>query len=225
LEEDSKRKIAWFITTLQEAFSAIIPYFLLLSFLTLFSAIAEHHDISLFFISPKNLQPFLKMLKWFSSIVIAISIAYFFAKRFQISAIISVTLAIAAYVTVKIIESPENPFGYIYGFSIQNLFIPIVTTIFLKFFYPKLNLGIPLQDENVHIYRLFNYIFVCIAAYFATITVYVAVDYIVDNFMEKVDSLKFDMPNVVALFLRDAAKQIFWFFGIHGDHAINALIG
>jgi len=225
LKENLKRKIAWFVTTLQEAFSAIIPYFLLLSFLTLFFAIVNYYDISFYFINKNSLKPFLDMLKWFSSIIIIISIAYFFAKRFQVSSIISVTLAIAAYVTVVVIENPDHFFGNSYGFSIQTLFVPIVTTIFLKFFYPKLNLSIPLEDENVHIYRLFNYIFVFAVAYFATVATYVAADNAAEYAINKFESIEFNMSNIVALFLRDIAKQIFWFFGIHGDHAINALTG
>ena len=229
MKKDFQRTAARFITTLQEAYSAIIPYFLLISFFTLFISLLQYFKIHLSFIDPEYLSALLDALALFSSIVIVISIAHFFAKRFQISTIISATLAIACYVTAIFIEDPLNLFlgGENYGFAIQTLFIPIVSTLFLHLFYPRFSLGLPMEDENIHIYRLFDYIFAFALAYFATVITYFSIDYVMDRVIEFVlanFSLSF-LPDIVILALRDLLVQLFWFIGIHGEHTVNAFFG
>jgi len=228
MELSSERKVYWLITTLQEAFSAIIPYLLLTSFITLLLAFVRYYDIEFYVLNEHNIASLSTVLSLFSTVVIAISIAYFFAKRFQLSAIIAVTLAIAGYVTVMFIEESTKFFllKYSYGFSVQSIFVPIVSTLLLKWFYPRFSLGIPLQDENIHIYRLFNYVFAFAMAYVATLFVYIvtdfAMDYLIDAFKKTV---RLNLPTVVALMVRDFFIQIFWFMGIHGSHTVNAFFG
>ena len=159
MKKSIQREIARIITTFQEAYSAIIPYFLLISFVTLFISIFRYFGLKISFIDHTYLKALVEVLSIFSSIVIVTALSYFFAKRFQISTIIAITLAIGAYVTVIFIESPLDLFlgSKNYGFAVQTLFIPIVSTLFLHYAYPKFSLGLPLEDENIHIYRLFRY--------------------------------------------------------------------
>jgi len=222
------RKLAWVITTLQEAYSAIVPYFLLTSFIALILAIFRYFHLSSGWITPHLLVPLLDSLDLFSSVVIAMSIAYFFARRLEVVPIIAVTLGVATYVTVMVLEESDTPFlfGYSYGFVIQTLVVPVISTSLLKLFYPWFNLRIPLEDQNLHIYRLFNYIFVFAAAYVATVLIYQGIDYIMDNLLEYLqENVELSLPEMVLLGVRNLGIQFFWFLGIHGEHTVDAITG
>jgi len=222
------RKVAWVVVTLQEAYSAIIPYFLLTSFLALTVTLLRYFHFSWGEITPESLTPLLDSMDLFSSVVVTITISYFFAKRLEVSPIISVTLGVATYVTVMVLEESTVPFlfGYTHGFVIQTLFVPVLGIVFMKLFFPWLNLRIPLEDQNIHIYRLFNYIFVFGAAYVATVVLYEGIDEFADWLLEYLQShFDWELPTAVALGIRDLGVQFFWFFGIHGDYTVNAITG
>ena len=229
MKKHLNRNLAKFITTFQEAYTAIVPYFLLLAFFTLSIAFFQYFDIRIESVNTLYLQNFVEVLSLFSSIVIVSSVSYFFARRFQISTIISVILAIASYVSVIYMENPINMISVSenYGFSIQALFIPILSTLALHWSYPRFSLGLPLEDENIHIYRLFDYVLAFAVAYVVTITVYLCIDFVMDRVLEYLNenfSLVF-LPKVFILALRDLLVQLFWFVGIHGEHTVNALFG
>ena len=219
------KKVLLTITTLQEAFSAIIPFFLLNSMIMLLYFLLRYLNISILGIDAKTLGMLVQTLNTFSSLVASIAIAYFFAIRFKVSEIIAVTLSVATFTTILLIESSAFPVELPYGFTPTSLLNPIVSTWFLAFFFPKLSLNIPLNDENRHIYKLFNYLFVFAAAYIATIGLYLIIDAVMDRLIDQFNQLHLDLPPVVTLALRDLTVQIFWFFGIHGEHTVNALFG
>jgi len=222
------QKIAWVVTTLQEAYSAIVPYFLLTSFIALLVAMVYYFDLSPGWIDLGYLTPLLDSLDMFSSIVITITIAYFFARRLEVMPIIAITLGVATYVTVMVVEESTSSFlfGYSYGFVIQTLVVPVVSTFLLRVLYPWLNLRIPLEDQNIHIYRLFNYIFVFAAAYVLTVVFYLGIDYVMDNLLEYLqEHVELSLPEIVLLGIRDLGVEFFWFLGIHGDHTVNAMAG
>jgi lactose/cellobiose-specific phosphotransferase system IIC component len=223
MELMTERKFIWILTTMQEAFSAIIPYMILTSVVTFMLEILRFYNIDFYFINPDDIGSLSSALSLSSTIVIVVSIAYFFAKRFQISAIISVTLSLASYTTIMVMEESITRN---YGFSVQAVIVPILSTVLLDRFYPKYSLGIPLQDENIHVYRLFNYIFAFAIAYLATLLLYAIVDFFMDTLLSSLQKIPFaDLPTVVGLMIRDFVMQLFWFFGIHGSHAYNAFFG
>jgi len=185
----------------------------------------QYLNISIFSIDTHKLGMLLQTFNSFSSLVASIAIAYFFAIRFKVSEIIASTLSIATFTTILLIESTHIPIELPYGFTPASLLNPIVSTWFLAYFFPKLSLNIPLKDENRHIYKLFNYLFVFVAAYIATILLYLSVDNIIDQVLNHLNHLHIDLPPVITLGLRDLSVQLFWFFGIHGDHTVNALFG
>jgi len=221
----NNKKVLLTITTLQEAFSAIIPFFLLNSMIMLFYFLLRYLNTSVLGIDAKSLGMLVQTLNTFSSLVASIAIAYFFAIRFKVSEIIAVTLSVATFTTILLIESSTIPVELPYGFTPASLFNPIVSTWFLAYFFPKLSLNIPLQDENRHIYKLFNYLFVFAAAYIATVGLYFIIDSIMDSLIDQFNQIHLNLPPVITLALRDLTIQLFWFFGIHGEHTVNALFG
>lgn len=219
------KKILLFITTLQEAFSAIIPFFLLNSVIILIYFLSHYLHFSGYGINPHSFEMLMQTFNTFSSIVASIAIAYFFAIRFKVSEIIAISLSVATFITILLIESSSVPVTLPHGFTPATLINPIISTWLLSYFYPKLSLKIPLRDENKHIYRLFNYLLVFVAAYTATVLLYLFTDVLMDNVIDYVTQHRFNLPPIIALALRDLFIQIFWFLGIHGDHTVNALFG
>jgi len=222
------KKFLLFILTLQEAFSAIIPFFLLSSFITLLYYIVNYFHIEIGYINKENIHFFMKIINSFSSLVAVIAIAYFFAIRLKVMQIIAVILAITSFVTILMFNgtSTDKYIVFPYGFDVETLVVPIISTWFLKYFYPIFNLRIPVADINHHIFRTFNYLFVFIISYIATIFIYLILKYIVvDEIIVLVHKIDIDLPNIIVLAIRDIISQIFWFFGIHGEHMVNGLIG
>ena len=218
----NKRLIS-FIITLQEAFVAVIPFIIFTAFLTLLNITVDYFNINI--IPKETLSEFTKTVNSFTSLVATVSIAFFTARRIKTSEVITILLAIVTFITIYLYENPKFPLVLPYGFTAAAIFSPIFSAFFLKLFYPKLSLHINISDGNYHIYRFFNYIFVFFAAYAATISLYITIDEVMDIIIENFNPLNLDLPGIVTLAIRDFIVQIFWFFGIHGEHMTNALFG
>jgi len=219
------KKLLAYIVTLQEAFAALIPYFLLLSFVTLLQFVFSYFSFSLPWLTPQNLHHVTTVLNQGASVVVSISIAYFLAERLKVSQAVASILSVATILTIVYIETLTLPLDMPKGFTPAGLINPILATFFLYLLYPYLSLRLPTHDENKHIYRLFNYVFVFMAAYVVTVLSYMSIDYVMDNFFRYIRSIDFGLPDIVLLFFRDLFVQISWFLGIHGDHTVNALFG
>ncbi len=222
------KKLLSFIITIQESFIAIVPFFLLTSLISLYYNFVLYTDTSLFFINIDSLKSFKHILQSFTSLIAVISISYFFASRFKTSQVISIFLAITTYITIWLFDSEKIPnqiLNMSYGFNANVLIMPILSTYLLKLFYPYFSLNITKNDGNYHIYSLFNYVFVFFVAYFATIAINMSVNYLVYSFLINFNPLNNDLPDIITLAIRNFMVDILWFFGIHGEHAINGIFG
>jgi EAL domain-containing protein (putative c-di-GMP-specific phosphodiesterase class I)/cellobiose-specific phosphotransferase system component IIC len=217
------KKIIAFIITLQEAFIALIPFIVFSAFLALLSILISYFHINI--IAADTLYHFERTVLSFTSLIAIVSIAFFTAKRIKVSEIIAIILSIVTFVSILVYEHPHSKLILPYGFTAATIFAPIASTYFLKILYPKFSLHINVTDGNYHIYRFFNYIFVFFAAYTAVMTAYIAVDAVMDILIDKYNPLKLNLPDIVILAIRDFFVQLFWFFGIHGEHMVNALFG
>ena len=218
-------KVVMIITTMQEAFSAIIPFFLLSSFLTLLYVAMQYFHLEILGLDAESIGSLMKDFNAFSSLIATMAIAYFFSLRFKISPIVAAILSVAVFITVLHIESPDRSVELPYGFTPAALFMPVLSAFLLKLFYPIFSLRISIRDGHYHIYRLFNYIFVFLAAYLTAVLAYIAVDTVLDDLIVKLDGISADLPGILRLALRDFFVQLFWFFGIHGAHVVNGLAG
>jgi len=215
------KKILTLIVVLQEAFSAIIPFFLLSSFLTLFYILVKYFNIS--YINLDMLGKLSVAFSTFSSLVANIAIAYFFAIRIKVSPIISSILSIATFITIVLIEN--NSIILPAGFTPITILNPLFSVMLLKWFYPKFSLNLSILDGNYHVYRLFNYLFVFVISYFVMILGYMFCDYFLDHLIDYLATIHFNITNVYILVIRDFFVQFFWFFGIHGEHVVNGFFG
>jgi EAL domain-containing protein (putative c-di-GMP-specific phosphodiesterase class I)/cellobiose-specific phosphotransferase system component IIC len=219
------KKLLLFIITLQEAFTAIIPFFLLTATVTLLYYFFDYFKINFWIFNINNLRSVTLTLQSFTSLTAVISIAYFFAIREKLSEIISILLALSVFITVIYIEELKTPITLPYGFTPATIFIPIISVYLLKFFYPRLSLNIKRDDGNYHIYKLFNYLFAFLVSYISAIVLYIATDFIMDSFIEKFNPLNIPLPDIIILSVRDFLVNLFWFMGIHGSHTVNAIFG
>ncbi len=219
------KKILLFLITLQEAFIAIIPFFILTGILTLLNILIQYFHIKFFFISPEHFSLFTKTIQSYTSIIPTISIAYFFAKRIKISEIMAILLSVTTFITIIFYEHPAFPLELPYGFTAATVTNPIIATIFLKYLYPVFSLDIKANDGKHYAYRLFNYLFVFFIAYFATMITYITIDFVMDYLIDELNPFNLDLPGIVLLVIRNLLVQIFWFFGMHGEHMVNALFG
>ncbi|WP_456480536.1 hypothetical protein [Nautilia sp.] len=218
------KKLLLFIITLQEAFTAVLPYILLTYAIIFFSYLFKYLDIDFILFNETDLKTLGNVLNTFLSIVITVSIAYFFSMRIKVSQIISIILSISVFLTITVIEN-GSPFQLPKGMTPAALINPIVSTYLLKIFYPLLSLRLNREDGNFHIYRLMNYLIAFIAAYTATVVMYIGTDYIMDGIIFRINHTDFGIPAIIALALRDFFVQVLWFFGIHGSHVMYSLFG
>jgi EAL domain-containing protein (putative c-di-GMP-specific phosphodiesterase class I)/cellobiose-specific phosphotransferase system component IIC len=220
----ANEKFLSFVTTMQEAFSAVIPFFLLSSFVTLLYYLVSHFAPDTWF-PVIHLQNLMKDFNSFSSLVAAVAIAYFFARRYRTDSVIALILSVAVLITVFHIEAPDSTLVLPSGFTPAALIMPIVSTYLLKMFYPYLVLPIPIRDGHQHIYRFFSYVFVFAFAYLAAVLLYVGADWILDDAVDRINRAAEGIPGILRLAVREFFVQLFWFFGIHGAHVVNGLSG
>ncbi len=220
----NNKKIIGVITTLQEAFSAVIPFFLITSLFTLLYFLVIYFNLQGEYIKQQNLELMVKIFNSFTSIIANIAISYFLSIRLNISQIVSIILAITTYITM---ESPilKTSFDPSHGFTPITLLNPIISTLFLKLFFQKFSLNIPLQNANKHIYKLFNYIPPFMIAYIFTVFTFFILSNIMEYPKELLQKSLELLPMTIVYLIRDFFIQLFWFFGIHGDHMVNALLG
>ncbi len=215
-------KLLLYITTIQEAFGAVIPYFFLLSTITLLLTILEYFQVDLLWIDRTFVEQIQKGLALFSSLVISISIAHYAAVRLKIPHVIVGALTVAVYITISTIEQADMLMFLMPGFSAAVIYAPVASSFVMHLLYPYLSLRLPLSDANRHIYRLFNYLLVFLAAYVVVMALYYGIDWLLDWWLDDLGAfLEASVPTSAYLFIRDALVQIFWFFGIHGEHTVG----
>jgi EAL domain-containing protein (putative c-di-GMP-specific phosphodiesterase class I)/cellobiose-specific phosphotransferase system component IIC len=217
------KKILLYIVALQEAFTAIIPFFLLSSIISLIYLLFYNFDIKISFIDYNFLKDLSILFNSFSSLVAVVAISYFLAQRIKVSSIISAILSIASFIAILFFQEKTYLLKLPYGFEPITLITPLLSTFFISKFYRRFSLKIKQNDYSNHFFHLFNYLFVFIFAFIATVISYYILYFIFYMILPYINVLEFNMPNIIKLYFRDFFAQFFWFFGIHGGHTINAI--
>ncbi len=218
------RTIIKYILTLQSSYSAIIPYFILLSTLILINFLLLHFKL----LDYPILKSLINALEEGSSIVITISISYFFAIRLKVCKIIAILLSIATMFSILYFNTQSSEIALPHYFSILSIINPVISTFWLYLLTPLLLLHLHESDENKHVYRFFNYIFVFILSYFATVGSYLLLKEggeLLTDLLSSLDSSLPAMPQLIHYLIRDLTIQFYWFLGIHGSHTVNTFFG
>jgi EAL domain-containing protein (putative c-di-GMP-specific phosphodiesterase class I)/cellobiose-specific phosphotransferase system component IIC len=214
-------RILRFVITLQEAFTAVVPY-ILLTYVIFFA----YFLLDYFGIEIRLLSTLSDVLERFLPVAIAASISYFFAVRLKVSQIMAVFLSLAVLLTVWTVEA-TNQFILPKGATPGVLIVPFISTYFLKKLYPYLSLRLKEEDGNFHIYRLVNYLLVFVGAFAVSLILYLPLSFYinsVESFIRNGSWIE-KVPSVLLLAFRDFVIQFFWFFGIHGSHIAFSIFG
>jgi len=218
------KKLLILLVSLQEAFTAALPYILLTYGILLIHSVCKYFNCGFPLFNSKELAALIDLLAQFLPVVLTISIAFFLSVRIKTSQIIAILLSLSVFLTITLLDTYPN-FTLPKGFTPEALFNPIISTYLLKALYPYLSLKIYRQDGNYHIYRLVNYLLLFVAVYLIVVGIYILSDKYLLSSIEGLTEQITEIPRIIALIIRDFFIQIFWFFGIHGTHVMNALMG
>jgi len=226
----SHEKAVLLIVSLQEAFTATVPFFLLTSVISLlhflFAYFNLHAQIFSVHVNSYRLWQMQETFYRFSSFVATATIAYFFARRINTAPIIATVLSIATLISCLGLKSPYPLLQLPYGFVPISLINPIVAVYLFKLLEPLLSLSLPVTGGKKHIYRHINYLFVFLAAYALTVLLFEAFGVLFQAHLAAFfAALPLELPRTVLFIVRDFLTQVLWFFGIHGDRVVNSLLG
>jgi len=226
----TNKKVALFIMSLQEAFTATVPFFVLASTIALFHFIFNLYHLSFrigtVVVNSYQIWQLQDTFYRFSSFVATATIAYFFAKRVNTSPIISTTLAIATLITYLELADRRSSIVLPYGLAPVTLVNPIVSAYLLKLFSRYLLLPLPAAEGKLHIYRYLKYLLAFLVAYATTVVLFkLTADTLGVRLGSLVRTATQSLPQVLVFAIRDLLSQVLWFIGIHGDRVVNALFG
>ncbi len=225
----SHERVALLIVTLQEAFAATLPFFLLTSIIALLRFLFGYFHwqvrTEFFFLNKYQLWQLLETFNRFASFVATATIAYFFARRINVSPVIATMLSIATLISYFEMEDRLHLLKLPYGFAPVALFNPLVSTFALRALSPYLSLSLPETGGKGHMYRHLNHLFTFVAAYMVTMAV---LRFSAWAFAPCCLFLKEAFQHLSALLyfaMRDFLAQLLWFVGVHGDRLVNGLMG
>jgi len=218
----SKRTWIRYIVLFQEAFGAAMPFLFLVSTLVLLRVVLAYFDAV-----PDEyiyaLTHTTASLSRFSALIIAVSVAFYLSVQLKQVRIIAITLTIAIFSTLILLQTSRPNVYLLPGFSLAMLYAPISAVLLLRWLSPTLSLNIPLHDANRHIYLLLNYLFVFLIAYLISIAIYDGVDYLVRQAYDQIHSALLSLHKGVYFALRTFFVHLLWFMGIPGENTASML--
>jgi len=225
-----RERIATLVVALQEAFTAIVPFFLLTSLIALLRFVFGYFHLEVhfgpIFLNKYQLWQLQETFYRFSSFVAVSSIAYFYARRIQASPVAATMLAIAVFVSCLEMRDRHKLIELPYGFAPITLIAPIVSTHLLKAFGRYLNLSLPEPAAKRHMYRHLEPLFSFLAAYVAALVLLkFATAAVTRHFSGLFAGVSERLPELVHFVVRDLLVQLFWFLGVHGDRVVNGILG
>jgi len=212
-----------FTIALQEALIALAPFVILSAFLTLLSQLPIYlgRDIQGFFATLTNLADGLRP---FVSIAIVLSLAYHFARRYDVEPVQAMLLSLAVFLNSRVllqgvsVSLPPN-------IDIWQITIPIASVFLLKALLPLLSL--PLDPKNCLTYscRVLRHLYAFLISYVVLLAGWWVVQYIGIFIASQARSFAAAIPNGLLLGVRTLVSQASWSIGIHGNRLANSLFG
>ncbi len=219
------RRFLPYVIALQESFAAIVPFVLFSSLVTLVYFLGLYLGVSPVMPEWVELKLLMDVLNGFSSVAIVISITYFLARRGRVSEVIAVLLSLMTFLSIVWMDGGGYPLKLPHGFTLETILVPILSVLALHLLHPRFSLSLPLDNESRHVFQLINYLFSFIFAYVFTLAFFFAFDAVKEQNLFDLEAWLSLFPDVIRFTLRDLFVQASWFFGIHGSHMANALLG
>jgi len=212
-----------FAIALQEALIALAPFVILASFLTLVSQLPPYLGwTNQGFLS--TLADLASGLRPFISIAIVLSLAYHFARRYDVEPVQAMLLSLAVFLNSRVllqgvsISLPSN-------IDIWQLTIPIASVFLLKILLPILSL--PLDPKNCITYscRVLRHFYAFLASYIILLAGWWILHYLGVTLASYIRHSVSTIPSGILLGLRTLISQASWLVGIHGNRLANSLFG
>jgi len=225
-----RRQLALLIVALQEAFTAIVPFFLLTSLIALSRFVFGHFHLEVhlgpIFLNKYQLWQLQETFYRFSSFVAVSAIAYFYARRIQTSPVAATMLAIAVLISCLEMRDRHKLIELPHGLAPITLIAPIVGAHLLKGFSRYLSLSLPEPAAKRHMYRHLEDLFSFLAAYVAALLLLKFTTAAVMHHASGLFAGISERLSPIGHFLvRDLLSHLFWFLGVHGDRVVNGILG
>ncbi len=225
-----REQVALLVVALQEAFTAIVPFFLLTSVIALlrfvFGYFHLEFELGPIFLNKYQLWQLQESFYRFSSFVAVSSIAYFYARRIETSPVAATMLAIAVFISCLEMRDRHQLIELPYGFAPITLIAPIVSTYLFKRIAPYLSFSLPEPAAKRHMYRHLESLFAFLVTYTVALLLLKLVTAGVSRSLSGVFAGVADrLPLFFHFAARDLLAQLFWFVGVHGDRVVNGILG
>ncbi|MBL4762050.1 MAG: PTS sugar transporter subunit IIC/EAL domain-containing protein [Gammaproteobacteria bacterium] len=226
-----KGQTSIFFLSLRESFIGVFPYFVLAATCLLAAQVLKFFDIHWGGVVNSNtLEYAANVLYTFFPFILQISISYHFSKRYNVDYMSAILLSTATFATIEFVTidslsnaSVSGQLVFTGASSFLNIIVPISTTMFLSFILKEYKLKKYLFINN-QINKILGTLYPFIITYFISIFAYIFVlDMLSDLDLKYLDSL--DLSDNFLMVARTVLIDLFWFFGVHGLHAFDALFG
>ena len=212
-----------FAIALQEALIALAPFVILASFLTLVSHVplyfgwANQGFFPTLAVLADGLHPFI-------SIAIVLSLAYHFARRYDVEQVQAMLLSLAVFLNSRVLLQGVS-LSLPSHIDIWQLAIPIASVFLLKTLLPVL--GLPLDPKNCITYscRVLRHFYAFLASYVVLLAGWWILHYTGSVFASQIRQYVATIPSGFLLGLRTLLSQASWLVGIHGNRLANSLFG
>ncbi|NPA93226.1 MAG: EAL domain-containing protein, partial [Chloroflexi bacterium] len=169
-------------------------------------------------------------LRLFTSIAVVLSLAYHFARRYDVQQIQAMLLALAAYLSTRTLmpSSPSTSSATLslpFSIDIWQITIPIATVFLLKALMPFLAVPIDIKNCFTYACKALQHFYAFFVSYAMLLAGWWVLQQIGAVFILHIREISTSISSGALLGLRTLISQLFWFVGLHGNRMANSLLG
>ena len=219
-----------FIFALQESFVALAPFVILASVLMLVAQIPIYFDWGEYL----NVIPMIALLarglQLFISIAVVISIAYHFARHYDVDRIQTMLLALAVFLSTRafVTESfdvKSTLLSLPFAIDIWQIAIPITAVFLFKVLAPHLKLSLNCETSPSRACMVLRYQHVFFVSYGVLLLLWWLLWQAGGVLGAEMRHLAASIPNGLVMVGRLLTTQVFWFIGVHGNRMARSIFG
>lgn len=216
------------VQSVRESFIALIPYLILISVLTLSSALLTSilgypTDNSLLL----HLQATHRSVYSLFPLAILISLSFHLGKNYQLQPIACSVLGLACFITAnnQLIDSGHILQGGFFGFQPYAMLLPFMIISMLCLLRRRFNFDFVMSRAiSDHLRLHLNFIVPYILTFFFVSALVFGLSPVIKSILSPLFEVLNSSPNFSQGIVRTLSSQILWFFGIHGTNTYNLLI-
>jgi len=213
-----------FLLALKESFIGLIPYFMLLSSSLLLYQFLKYLGFELGMLDSSHLLHLINQLNHLTPILLLLSIAYYFAKRYSIDYITNILLSMTILITIQsLIHSYKGQSIFIHDdISFMVILIPITTTYLLLYFFKESH---KLTHIDIELNKIFSYILPFFLTYMISILIYILFLKLLNLIIVYMHALFIPFSDNFLFFSRSITEHLLWFIGVNGSNTYDIIFG